>query len=238
MRASMSFVLRDAASRVETRYAHPPMTTKRILVVGASQGTGAIVVKRAIAGGHRVTAFARSPEKLRLEHSCLDKRVGDFHDAASVAGAVAGHDAVIVTASPTSLKGFREHPDFFSKGTRYVIDAMKTHGVKRLVLLSALGVGETYPLVSLPIRLLFIKGILKAAFRDHGVQEEMAKASGLEWVIARPGRLHDGPGEGRYVKRAEVAAVPPAIARQDVADFLVEGATTDAWVNQAVQIGG
>lgn len=214
------------------------MTTKRILVIGASQGTGAIAVKRGIAGGHRVTAFARSPEKLRLEHTLLDKRVGDFHDEKSVAAAVPGHDAVIITASPTSLKGFRQNPDFFSKGTRFVIDAMKANGVKRLVLLSALGVGDSRPLVPFIVRMILVNGILKEAFRDHGVQEEMAKESGLEWVSARPGRLHDGPGEGRYVKRTDIGKVPSAIARQDVADFLVEAAITDAWVNQAVQLGG
>lgn len=214
------------------------MTVKRILVVGASQGTGALVVKGGIARGLRMTAFARSPERLRLEHSYLDKRVGDFHDAGSVAAAVPGHDAVVVTASASSLQQFKDNPAFFSSGTGHVVDAMKASGVKRLVILSALGVGETRKLLNVVARWVVVDGILKRAFKDHEVQERVAMESGLEWVIARPGRLTDGPGARRYVKTTEVEKVPSSIARADVADFLLEAATTDAWVRKAVQIGG
>src|SRR4051812_24362224 len=105
----------------------------KILVLGASQGTGALVVKAALDRGHDVTAFARTPDKLKLEHPKLTRVAGNFHDKASVEGAVRGHDAVIITASSTSLKGFKETPDYFSRGTGYAIDAMKANGIKRLV---------------------------------------------------------------------------------------------------------
>src|ERR1700712_1769681 len=111
----------------------------KIFVIGASKGTGALAVAEACARGHQVTAFARSPEKLRFNHAGLTRLRGDFHDAASVSAAVPGHDAVIVTASPTSMKRFKDNPDYFSQGTRYVIDAMKGNGVARLVVLNALG---------------------------------------------------------------------------------------------------
>jgi putative NADH-flavin reductase len=60
--------------------------------------------------GHQVTAFARSPEKLTIEHASLTRRAGSFHDAAAVDAAVQGHDAVIITAAPSSLAGFKENP--------------------------------------------------------------------------------------------------------------------------------
>ena len=72
----------------------------KILVVGASQGTGALCVRSALARGHSVSAFSRNPAKLDITHAALTKIAGDFHDAASVRGAVAGHDAVIVCAAP------------------------------------------------------------------------------------------------------------------------------------------
>src|SRR5690348_4008117 len=115
-----------------------------VLVLGASQGTGALCVKAALAKGHAVTAFARTPSKLDVTHPQLTKVAGDFHDAASVHAAVKGkgqgHDAVIICASSTTLKGFQEKPDYFSRGTKFAIDAMKEHGVRRLVALSANGV--------------------------------------------------------------------------------------------------
>src|SRR3954468_23421170 len=120
----------------------------KILVIGASQGTGALCVKAALAKGHSVSAFARTPTKLEINHPALSKVAGDFHDAASLRGAVKGHDAVIICASPSSLGAIKEKPDYFSRGTKYCIDAMKTHGVKRLVILSAHGVGESKPAAS------------------------------------------------------------------------------------------
>ena len=97
----------------------------KILVLGASQGTGALCVKAALAKGHSVTAFSRTPSKLDVTHDALTKLAGDFHDAESVRKAVAGHDAVIICASPTKLSAIKEKPDYFSRGTKYCIDAMK-----------------------------------------------------------------------------------------------------------------
>ena len=212
----------------------------KLLILGASQGTGALAAHVALDRGHIVTAFARSPHKLALEHPNLHKVAGDFHDAASVAATVAGQDAVLVTASATKLSAFKDEPQYFSKGVAHTIAAMKAHGVKRLVVLSALGTGDSRTLMPWPVRKLVLDWLLKVPFADHAVQERMVMESGLEWVIARPSRLTDGPARGKYVATAELRAVPTAVARADVADFfLVKAAKkTEAWLGQAVQLGG
>src|SRR5208283_5607427 len=127
------------------------------------------------------------------EHPQLKKVTGDFHQPTSVETAVPGHDAVIVTASATRLRAFKENPRYFSQGTGVVIDTMKRVGVRRLVVLSALGVGETRPLLNPFIRLLAVDLLLKVPFEDHERQETLVRESGLEWVIARPTRLTNGP---------------------------------------------
>jgi putative NADH-flavin reductase len=210
----------------------------KILVLGASQGTGAETVKAALAQGNAVTAFARSPDKLAIQHPQLTRLKGDVFDKASVAAAVKGHDAVVVTAFPGSLKGFKERPNFFSEATAIAIDAMKQHGVKRLVVLSALGAGESSALLNPLLQFLLLKLFLKAPYSDHGRQEALVKESGLEWVIARPSRLTDGPANGRYEKTAELKKVPSLITRADVGAFMAEACVTDTWVGKAVQLGG
>jgi hypothetical protein len=155
-----------------------------------------------------------------------------------VNAAVRGHDAVIVTASSTSLRGFKKKPRYFSEGTALVIDAMKTHGVRRLSVLSALGTGESARLMGFFVRTLLVSFLLKLAYEDHERQEQMVRQSGLEWIIARPGRLTDRPARGKYVKTAAIEPVPSAISRADVADFLVASLETTTWVGQAVQLGG
>ena len=211
----------------------------RVCILGASQGTGAECVRAALGRGHDVTAFARSPEKLVLEHPRLTRLKGDFHDRLSVEGAVRGQDAVIVTASSTGgLGSFRANPRYFSQGTGYAIDAMKAQGSRRLVILSALGTGESRPLLNVVLRTLLVSLLLKGPYEDHERQEKLVMESGLDWVIARPGRLTDGPAKKKYVKTAAIEPVPSSIARADVADFLVTAAEVDTWVHRAVQLGG
>ncbi len=210
----------------------------RILVIGASQGTGALAVRAALAKGHQATAFARSPQKLVLEDAKLERVTGVFHRAASVEPAISGHDAVIVTASATSFSAFKENPHYFSQGTGYVIEGMKKAGVKRLVVLSASGVGESRRLYNPIMRLLLMDGLLKRPYEDHERQEAQVRASGLDWVIARPTRLTNGPAHGKFQKKTAIERIPSAISRADVAAFLVEACEVSTWVGQAVLLGG
>ena len=119
-----------------------------------------------------------------------------------------------------------------------MINALKRHQVPRLVVLSALGTGESRVLSSWFIRTVLLDGLLKLPSQDHERKEALTRASELERVIARPGRLTNGPARGRYVKRAEISPVPGSISRADVADFLVTAADADDCVGKAVQIGG
>jgi uncharacterized protein YbjT (DUF2867 family) len=227
-----------SAENGESKRASPEAKSLNILVIGASQGTGALTVRTALDRGHRVTAFARSPQKLVLDHPQLKKVTGDFHQAASLEAAVPGHDAVIVTASANSLRAFKENPRYFSQGTGYTIAAMKMAGLRRLAVLSALGVGESRPLLNPIVRALTVGWLLKAPFEDHERQEEQVRASGLDWVIARPGRLSNRQARGRYVKKTAIGSVPSSISRGDVADFLVDACEVPTWVGHAVQLGG
>lgn len=210
----------------------------KLLVIGASQGVGALTVGAALERGHAVTAFARSPQKLVLDHPALTRTTGDFHAAVSVDAAVVGHDAVIVTASASTLKAFKDDPTFFSRGTGFVIDAMKRHGVRRLVILSALGAGDSRVLLNFVMRALLVDLILKRPFEDHERQEALVRSCGLDWVIARPSKLTGGPARKRYAKTIAMEPVPSSISRADVADFLVDACTSEAWVGHAVQLGG
>jgi putative NADH-flavin reductase len=206
----------------------------KILVVGASQGTGALCVQSALAKGHAVRAFSRSPAKLNITHSSLKKIAGDFHDAASMKRAVAGHDAVMISAAPKP-SAIKDTPDYFSHGTKYCIEAMKEHGVKRLVVLTSFGTGDSESVAGWFMKTFFIHGLLKGFYRDHGVQERITRESGLEFVFARPTRLTNGPAKGEYVRTEKLISVPSSIARADLADFMVEVCES---LGKAIHLGG
>jgi len=209
-----------------------------ILVVGASQGCGALSVKEALTRGHSVTAMSRHPEKLSLSHDALTRYPGDFHQRDSVENAVKGHDAVIITASVSKLSDFKMNPDYFSLGTKYVIEAMKENGVQKLIVLSAFGTGESRRLMGFIEKKLVVSWLLRRPFEDHERQEQLVKESGLDWTIARPTRLTDGPGRKRYKAETEMERVPSTISRADVADFMIDAVENDTWLRRAVQLGG
>jgi uncharacterized protein YbjT (DUF2867 family) len=210
----------------------------KLLVIGASRGTGAEAVRAALARGYEVTAFARSPEKLALEDPKLGRIKGDFHVRESVDSAVPGHDAVILTASATTPWAFRKDPTYFSRGTALTIDAMKAHGVRRFVVLSALGTGESRVLFNFFLDHVVRGFLLKLPYADHERQEQLVRESGLEWVLARPSRLTNGPARNKYLAKATIEPVPMTISRADTADFMVRAAVENTWNGQAVQLGG
>jgi uncharacterized protein YbjT (DUF2867 family) len=110
--------------------------------------------------------------------------------------------------------------------------------VRRLAVLSAMGVGESRVMLPALLRLLLVDWILKAPFLDHGVQEALVKASALEWVIACPGRLTDGPATRRAQKSEGLERLPSTSSRADVAGFLVDACEGPKWVGKVVHLGG
>ena len=123
---------------------------QKILVVGATGGTGRATIDALVRQGHRVTAFSRHAESLEIDSDQVTLLNGDATKPEDVERAVAGHDAVIITLGITEnpvrvrLFGAAKTPnDVRSVGTRNVIAAMRKHGVRRLVVQSSYGVGET-----------------------------------------------------------------------------------------------
>ena len=72
----------------------------RLLIIGATGGTGLQVTSQAVEGGHRVTAFVRSPQKLGSLRHRVVVREGDPRSVADLRAMLPGHDAVISTLGP------------------------------------------------------------------------------------------------------------------------------------------
>ncbi len=207
----------------------------KLLVIGASQGTGRLLTQQALLAGHAVTAVARSAQQLSLHAARLTKLTGDFHDAASMDQAVPGHDTVIITASLSMLQLMRT-PAFYSTGTAHVIESMKRHGVPKIIILSNLAAGDGMQLLN-PLEKLFTRVFIRAATADHSRQEQLARESGLVWTVVRPSRLTNRPACGQYQVHSG-QRVPSSISRADVAAFLLETATSPRWNNQTLNVGG
>lgn len=188
-----------------------------VLVVGASGTVGRHLVIQALAEGHQVTAFARRPEALGIQHAELTLSAGDVLDSATVLDVVCGHDAVIVALGSGRKGGVR------AQGTKHVIEAMKAHKVRRLVCHSTLGAGDSRRNLNFFWRYLMFGMLLRAAYADHEAQENLVRTSGLDWVIVRPAAFTDGPATGTYKHGFSPAErdLTLKISRADVAGFML-----------------
>jgi len=200
-----------------------------VIIFGATGTLGRHLVDQALSQGNQVTAFARHPEKLGLHNDNLHYQAGDVLDAQAVASAVDGHDAVLIALGAGRKGGVR------AGGTANVIDAMKRHGVKRLICLSTLGAGDSRTLLNFFWKRIMFGLLLRAAYADHEMQEKLVRQSGLDWTLVRPSAFVDGAATGRYQHGAlaTAAGLKLKIARADVAGFMLRQLTDKGYLHQA-----
>ncbi len=207
----------------------------KIIVFGATGGTGREIVRQALERGHDVTAFARNPAKLKMTHERLSVAQGDVMDAASVNAAMPGHDAVLVAIGHRHYLGPSK---VLSEGTRHVVAAMQQHDVRRLVCETALGVGDSTGRLGVYYTLFVVPVILPFYWYDKGRQENIVRSSNLEWVIVRPGQLTSGRKRGQYKHGPKVGNYlwSVSISRADTADFMLNQLGETPYLRTAVGV--
>lgn len=204
----------------------------KIIIFGASGKTGVKLVKQSLEQGHSVTAFVRNPEKLAIENENLTFATGDAFDPASVSQAVQGQDAVIcVLGSGTDLKKTMIR----AKGTINIVNAMQKNNIRRLMVVTAMGVAESWEDLSLFNKFIFAV-LMKNIREDHEAQEASIKESSLDWTIVRPSGLTDTPRTGIYSVGENIPAITSRISRADVADLILKELIENALIGKAVTI--
>ena len=200
----------------------------KVLVFGATGSVGRHVVGQGLERGHDVTAFVRDPSGLDVKHERLTVFRGDVLDGASVEGAVRGQDAVLCSIGAGRKGRVR------SEGTRNMVQAMEGAGVRRLVCQTTLGVGDSSENLNFFWKHVMFGLLLRGAFADHGQQEAHVRGSALDWTIVRPAAFTDGgrTGEYRHGFPPSKKGLKLKISRADVADFMLDQLTNDAYIRQ------
>lgn len=207
----------------------PPM---KLLVIGATGGTGQHLVSDALAKGHDVTVLVRHPDRIPASSDRLHIVAGSLpDDTAALASAVAGQDAVISTLGVgRSLKSHH----LIARSLPAIVNAMESQGVRRLVVMSGYGVGATYRDMPLLPRIM-IRVLLADLYADKAAGEDAVFRSNLDWTLAYASTLTNGPKTGRYRvgERLSLSGLP-RISRADVADFLLKQVTDQSSVKKGV----
>jgi putative NADH-flavin reductase len=195
------------------------MTSHSILVLGATGPTGRHIVTQALDQGYTVTALARRLERLDARHPRLTTVAADVvADAEAVARTLPGHDVVI---SALGRGQALRSQGLMARAIPGIVTAMERLAVRRLVFLSAYGVGGTAPHAPWVSRLM-IRLMLADIFADKATAEEVVQHSVLDWTILAPVMLTNGPATGRYRlgDQLEIRGLA-RIARADVASAVL-----------------
>ena len=198
----------------------------KLFVIGASGRTGQEIVQQALARGHHVTAFVRSPKSITLKNERLSVLKGNATDENQLFEAMQNHDAVISTLGPREVfKPSSLLRDSALATTR----AMHRSGVNRLTVLSA---AAHFP--GIPNRLASF--ILRNHMRDSLAMEKIVQANGLEWTIARPPRLTQ---KDSLTYRSREGAAPKmgfTLSRKAVAAFMLDAIERKKHIHKIVGI--
>jgi len=202
----------------------------KLIIFGATGGTGRQVVQQALEQGHTVTAFARNPIKLDIQHNNLKILTGDVMNLDSVEKAVQGQDAVVCVLGA----GQNMTSKIRSQGTEQIIRAMEKAKIQRFICQSTLGAGDSWENLNFFWKYIMFGFLLRQPFADHQKQENYVKQSHLDWTIVRPGAFVEGELTGNYRHGfpSNDKSSQLKISRADVADFILQQLVDNSYLHQ------
>jgi putative NADH-flavin reductase len=214
------------------------MSNMKIAIFGASGATGQLLTERCLADGYRVKALLRTPAAFRFRDR-VEVVQGDAKDAAAVRWTVAGADIVL---SALGARSPIKKEDVLEIAVPHIISAMEAAGVRRIIVLGSAGALDS-ALDKQPawrrwiVENLVYKTLLKWPVASQRAQYAALSASSLDWTMVMPPMLTNSPARGTY--RVDADALPrngSRIARQDVADFMMQQISGTQWVRKGVYI--
>jgi putative NADH-flavin reductase len=212
----------------------------KLVVFGANGPTGRLLTAQALAAGHTVTAFTRHANTFPGDREGLRIVQGDALDPAAVGEAIAGQDAVLSTIG---TRYSRKPITLYSESAANMIQAMRDHGVRRLVCVSSsvtdpalrsrsTGGGVVFEKILKPF---FTNVIGKSMYADLLRMERLVMATDLDWTILRPSGLFETSAVTEYVV-AEEFLRERFTSRADLAACLLQQAGSDQYLRKAVAV--
>lgn len=208
----------------------------KILIFGATGESGRLTTEKALAAGHDVTVYVRSPEKVTANNPHLSVVKGELHDVAAIATAIQGQDAVISLLGPSG----KAQGMTYSTAMRAIVGVMRSTGVLRLIATATPSAGDPSDRFRLSfwLAIRLIKAMAGTAYADLSAMGQVIRSSGLDWTLVRlpwlTSKPNNGPAIAGYVGDKQIKLF--FLSRDRLADFLIDQLTDPSWVRKAPAI--
>ena len=202
----------------------------RIALFGATGAVGGYFMQKALAAGHGVTALVRTPEKLS-EHTNISVLKGDVTSPSDVAKVTIGVDLVVSCLG--NVKGML----IMEKATEAILQAAaKQSKTPKCLFVSSIGCSGTSWVVKQLLQM--IGG--RAGFADYErADKRIAREANVPYVLIRPAALKEKPGNGKYRVFQGDGTFARPIAKEDVAEFLLDAISSNQWDgHRGLQLAG
>lgn len=205
----------------------------KIILFGATGPTGKLILENLIKENHQVTCFVRNPGKIHIKSDLITVITGSILDAKAIEMALRGQELVIsALGSKPTLKD-----KTMSQAATLIVQAMEKQNVKRIIVISTLGIKETYGMMGLLFTYALQTIVLRNNFSEKVKIENMLEKSNLEWIAVRPSVLTNGAKTGSYKEGFDKhETITPKISRSDVADFILKNISFEKYNKTTVNL--
>ncbi|KAI4115884.1 MAG: hypothetical protein LQ338_004240 [Usnochroma carphineum] len=189
----------------------------RVLILGGSGRTGRLVIDEALERGTPLN----QPD---IENAITTTP----HDRPSAI--IVTLNAVRVSDNPWSANA--SPPRMMADSNAHAVAAMKAHGIRKIVIMSAFGVADSWPNMHFLLRMTIKTSNMSHQWKDHEAVDAEVKQSGLDYVLVRPVMLKEGEPKPIGLHGnvgAKGVGLMSSITRKSVARFLVDAAEKSEW---------
>lgn len=200
----------------------------KILLLGATGRTGRYVLMEALQRGYEVHALVRDVSKIKVQSIGLVLFTGNPENKVALGKAIQGCDVVISALNISRVSDFpwarlRTPLDFLKNTLGHLIGHMNALGMKRIILTSAWGVGDSRVEIPGWFKWFIDNSNVGKAYAQHEVQERMLKESNLDWTAVRPVGLTNGTKIKELIVSREGNPKPRlTISRRHAAKFMLD----------------
>jgi putative NADH-flavin reductase len=205
----------------------------KIAVFGSTGFVGKVLVRKALSAGYQIRTLVRNPEKLGDLKDRVEFIQGNFFDPSMIDTTISGTEAVLSTVClPPGLRGDTVP---YHKAMQHLVEAMKLHGIKRLIHIGgAVHPGGENEIWTRKRRFLrvFLNLLSKPVLIAKQQEWEVLKSSDLDWTLVRPPRITRRKATG-ILTIDEKNLKSLKVSVEDLTDFMIEQISARDWIRKA-----